>query len=211
MRELSDAVLRRLSVANNTTKCMVYCTKNAAEECALVVREASGDQAVAEVVEFVMPPASDLGDGTAHWASFTAVLFPEDQWKAAMTVWRDTGTGMSTRNAPFCLEELDYLESKSPNPAFQTPASRERSSGQVSQRLASVRSVAASIPVVKSFIAQMVTSEQQGQPAVNPGDVFLYPNGTNAIYTLSQTLASPDSECTVVSYGYGAPQFPSLL
>ena len=124
----------------------------------------------------------------------------EDQWKEAMTFWRDTGTGMSTRNAPFCLEELDYLESKSPNPAFQTPASRERSSGQVSQCLASVRSVAASIPVVKSFIAQMVTSEQQGQPAVNPGEVFLYPNGTNAIYSLSQTLASPSRHSTRCLY-----------
>ena len=78
MRELSDAVLCRLSVANNITKCMIYCTKKAAEECALVVREASGNHAIAEVVEFVMPPASDLGDGTANWASFTAVLFPED-------------------------------------------------------------------------------------------------------------------------------------
>lgn len=206
VRELSDAVLRRLSVANNTTKCMIYCSKKAAEECALVVREASGNQAVAEVVEFVMPPASDLDDGTAHWASFTAVLFPEDQWKEAMTFWRDTGTGMSTRNAPFCLEELDYLESKSPNPAFQTPASRERNNGQVSQFLASVRSAAASITAVKSFIGKMVTSEQQGQPAVNPDDVFLYPNGTNAIYSLSQTLASPNSEYTVISYGYGTSQ-----
>lgn len=206
MRELSEAVLRRLKVAHNTTKCMVYGSRKAAQECATIIRKTSGNQSIAEVVEFAMPSASDLGNGTAHWASFTAVLFPEDQWKEAMAFWRDTGTGMSTRHAPFCIEELDYLESKSPNPEFQTPASRGRDNGQVSQLLASVCSAAASIPVVKSFIGKMVTSEQQGQPAVNPDDVFLYPNGTNAIYSLSQTLASPNSEYTVVSYGYGTSQ-----
>ena len=187
---------------------MIYCSKTAAEECATIIRETSGNQSAAEVVEFVMPPASDLGDGTAQWASFTAVLFPEDQWKEAMAFWRDTGTGISTRNALFCLEELGYLESRSPNPSFQTPASQESISDQVSQCLASVRSATASISALKSFLGQIATSEQQGQPAVTPDDVFLYPNGTNAIYHLSQTLASPSSECTVVSFGYQAPQIP---
>lgn len=53
----------------------------------------------------------------------------------------------------------------------------------------------------KSCIAQLATSEQPGQPAVSPEDVFLYPNGMNAIYKLSETLISTTTDCTVAAYG----------
>lgn len=52
---------------------------------------------------------------------------------------------------------------------------------------------------VKSFLADLATSEQPGQPTVNPDEVFLYPTGMNAIYTLSQALVSP--EYKVAMYG----------
>lgn len=43
---------------------------------------------------------------------------------------------------------------------------------------------------LKAFLANLAMSEQPGEPEVNPDDVFLYPNGMNAIYSLSESLSS---------------------
>ncbi|KAE8389071.1 pyridoxal phosphate-dependent transferase [Aspergillus alliaceus] len=190
---------------------MVFSSAKAAQQCATTLKAASMRHSVVEVVEFVMSPASDLGDGTAYWAQFSATLFPDELWSEAMAFWRDTGAGISTRQAPFCLEELCYLESKSSNPAYQTSSPCKRENQPSSQLHTSVRSTLASETAVKSYIAQLVTSEQPGQPLVQPGDVFLYPNGTNAIYLLSQMLASSKAEPTVVAYGWLYPETVKAL
>jgi cystathionine gamma-synthase len=53
---------------------------------------------------------------------------------------------------------------------------------------------------LQSFIARLASSEQPEQPAVAPGDVLLYPNGMNAIYSLSESLVSLESDSQVVAY-----------
>ncbi|KAA8649398.1 hypothetical protein EYZ11_013194 [Aspergillus tanneri] len=211
VKELSDAVLHRLKVTDEMTGCMIFSSAKAAQQCATTLKATSRQQSVIEIVEFVMSPASDLGDGTAYWAQFSATLFPDELWSEALAFWRDTGTGISTRHAPFCLEELCYLESKSSNPAYQTSSPCKRENQSSSQLHMSVRSALVSIPAIQSVIAQFVTSEQPGQLPVQPDDVFLYPNGTNAIYLLSQMLASFKAEPTVVAYGWLYPETVKAL
>ncbi|GIJ92461.1 hypothetical protein Asppvi_011443 [Aspergillus pseudoviridinutans] len=210
-RDLSNAVLSRLRVTDAQIRCMVFSSGRAAQQCATVLKASWMERSMVEVVDFVMSPASDVEHGTAYWAQFSVILFPDALWSEAMNFWRDTGTGISTRHALFCLEELCYLESKSPNPAYQTAPPCQRGSQPSSPLHMSVRSALASIPVVKSFIAQLATSEQPGQPPVQSGDVFLYPNGTNAIYVLSQMLASYKAESTVVAYGWLYPETVKAL
>ncbi|KAF7585982.1 hypothetical protein BBP40_009754 [Aspergillus hancockii] len=165
----------------------------------------SGSASMVELVHFVMPLESNMGDTSHHWANFTAVLFPSDQLKEAMGFWRDTGSGLSTRHAEFSLEELDYLDSDSATVlAYRTPAPRKRSRNKTPQSLPWMRAATASVHELKSFIAYIATSEQPGQPAVSPNDVFLYPNGMNAIYSLSEALTSPDSKA--VMYGTNSNQ-----
>jgi hypothetical protein len=69
-----------------------------------------GSPYIVDVIRFSMHPESDVAP---NWASFSAVLFPLDLLKQAMGFWRDTGTGISTRHAEFCLSQFDYLVSDS--------------------------------------------------------------------------------------------------
>jgi cystathionine gamma-synthase len=147
-----------------------------------------------------------------HWANFSAVLFHNDLRKEAMGYWRDTGAGLSTRHASFCLEELDYLDSDSVNPKLRTPALQKRTHcRQLPAYAAWIQTAPASQHELQSFIARLASSEQPGQPAVAPGDVFLYPTGMNAIYSLSETLASLKSDSQVAAYGWLYPETVEVL
>lgn len=200
IRDLSDAVLRRLQINDTTISCMVFSSGAAGHQCATILKTLPSENPfTTEIVRFVMPLESNLGDTSAHWANFTAVLYPSDLLKAAMAFWRDTGSGLSTRHAEFCLEEFDYLDSDSATPAYRTPALRKRCRSETPASLTWMRAAAGNSHEVKSFLASIATSEQPGQPTVSPGDVFLYPTGMNAIYTLLDALASP--EYKVVMYG----------
>ncbi|GMG12840.1 unnamed protein product [Aspergillus oryzae] len=202
---LSDAVLRRLQINDTTVSCMVFSSGAAGHQCATVLKTLPSENPFTiKVVRFVMPLESNLGDTSSHWANFTAVLYPSDLLKAAMAFWRDTGSGLSTRHAEFCLEEFDYLDSDSSTPAYRTPASRKRCRGKTPESLIWMRAAARDSHEVKSFLADLATSEQPGQPTVNPDEVFLYPTGMNAIYTLSQALVSP--EYKVAMYGWLYPE-----
>jgi cystathionine gamma-synthase len=119
-----------------------------------------GSPYIVDVIRFSMHPESDVAP---NWASFSAVLFPLDLLKQAMGFWRDTGTGISTRHAEFCLSQFDYLVPDSATTkAFCTVATRKSPS-----LLAEIPSAAAG--EVKSVIAGVAT----GQLAVSPDDVFL--------------------------------------
>ncbi|KAJ5953741.1 pyridoxal phosphate-dependent transferase [Penicillium viridicatum] len=64
---------------------------------------------------------------------------------------------------------------------------------------------------IQTFIAQLATSERPGQPAVAPRDVFLYPTGTNAIYSLSESLVSLESDAQVAAYEWLYPETVEVL
>jgi cystathionine gamma-synthase len=66
--------------------------------------------------------------------------FPFELLKEAMAFWRDTGSGLSTRHAKFCLGELEYLDCDSDNPEFRSPAPLKRDHRRIPQSLACVQS-----------------------------------------------------------------------
>lgn len=197
------AVLQRLRVTN--TSCMVFASAVAARKCITALSTApaySEAPSPLQHVRFYMPPESNLGDKPTHWANFSAIIIPSDLWKEAMAFWRDTGTGLSSRHAEFCLEEFQYLDSDSLTPEFCTSAPQKRNHRQVPHYVARIQSAASRVDELKAFLANLATSEQPGEPEVNPDDVFLYPNGMNAIYSLSESLSTLKTGSTVVAYGY---------
>ncbi|KAE8136498.1 pyridoxal phosphate-dependent transferase [Aspergillus pseudotamarii] len=213
VRDLADAVLHRLQITDKSISCMVFRSANAARLCAADLQAVASDSQfrVLQTVQFVMPLESNWGSSATHWANFTAVLFPGDLKKQAMAFWRDTGAGLSTRHATYCLEELDYLDSDSSEPTFRTPALQKRSCRQSQQSVMLTQSADSSMGEIKTFLAQLATSEQPGQPAVDPDDVFLYPNGMNAIYALSEGVASFAADSTVAAYGWLYPETVDVL
>lgn len=151
---------------------------------------------ILETVRFYMPPESVREEGEIRWTNFSAVLFPENLWKSAMGVWRDFGTGVSTRHAEFCLDNLRYLDADSSNANLRSPAPCKRA---LNEPGFDFRQAATDMAEVKSLIGRLVTSEQPGQITVRPDDVFVYPNGMNAIYAATEALAMLDA--AVVAYG----------
>lgn len=142
-----------------------------------------------------------------YWANLSAVLFHNDLRKKAMGYWRDTGARLSTRHASFCLEEFDCLDSDSVNQASRTPVPKKRN---LTGSCQSMR-LGCRMRELQSFIAQLATSEQPKQRTVAPGDVLLYPNGINAIKSLSESLVSLESDSQVVAYGWLYPETAEVL
>ncbi|KAL4985770.1 pyridoxal phosphate-dependent transferase [Aspergillus falconensis] len=214
VRDLADAVLRRLEITDENICCMVVNSAKAGRECASFLHtESMEKQLRLEVVRFFMPAESNIKNTAGmHWANFSAVLFHGDLRKKAMCYWRDTGAGLSTRHASFCLEEFEYLDSDSVNAALRTPAPKKREPHrQLPEYSTWIQNAHARQRELQSIIARLATSEQPGKLAVAPGDVFLYPNGMNAIYSLSESLASLWSDSQVVAYGWLYPETVEVL
>lgn len=77
-----------------------------------------------------------------------------------MGYWRDTGARLSTRHASFCVEEFDYLDSGSVNPALRTPAPKKRKSHRQLPEYATWIQIAhASQQELQSFIARLQSSQ----------------------------------------------------
>ncbi|KAJ5093187.1 pyridoxal phosphate-dependent transferase [Penicillium angulare] len=214
VRDLADAVLQRLQINDKNITCMMFNSPKAGEECASLLQADSVEKGLRlEVARFFIPAESNITKFSGvHWANFSAVIFHNDLKKTAMGYWRDTGAGISTRHASFCLEEFDYLDSDSVNPALRTPAPRKRNSHRGLPEYATwMQNAPANQKRLQSFIAQLATSEHPGQSAVTPEDVFLYPNGMNAIYSLSESLASLQTDSQVVAYGWLYPETVEVL
>ncbi|KAI9044655.1 uncharacterized protein KD926_011625 [Aspergillus affinis] len=191
-----------------TTCCMVFGSDTAARKCAGILGSKGlcyEHRAPLHVVRFFMPPESNSGKATFHWANFSVVLLPSDRWKDAMTFWRDTGSGLSTRHAEYCRGEMEYLDSGSSTPGFRTAAPRKRKLQELLEFSNSAQSG------LRATLAQLATSDRPSEPTVQKDDVFLYPNGMNAIYSLSEALASISGGKTVAAFGTLADQHNSII
>jgi cystathionine gamma-synthase len=191
---------------------MVFASSTAASKCLTALRDSitsEEDPALLETVRFFMPPGAARGVTTFYWANFSAVLLPSTLWKRAMAFWRDSGSGLSTRHAEFCIGELGYLDSDSSNAVFCSPAPLKRDNRQTTQLLDRVQGATGSMPELKRIIAELATSDEPGELAVHPNDVFPYPTGMNAIFSLSEGLISVTAESTVVAFGYYPPRDPT--
>lgn len=145
--------------------------------------------------------------GTDNLTTIFALLFPVTCFDKVMGYWRDTGSGISSRHAEYLLKLFDKLESKSANSDYFT-SSREEPGTEIEHPkwIHKLPSGQAEKQAVKELIAHLSTSESNnddGSAAVSPrpADVFLFPNGMSAIYTLSRALASCPGSHEVVGYG----------
>jgi len=214
IRDLADAVLQRLQITDKNIDCMVFPSPKTGQGCtSLLHAESVKKQLGLELVRFLIPAELSTPEITgAHWANFSAVLFHNDLKKAAMGYWRDTGAGLSTRHASFCLENFDYLKSEAVNPELRTPAPKKiESHRQMPGYSTQMQNEEANKQVIQTFIAQLATSEQPGQSAVATRDVFLYPTGMNAIYSLSESLVSLESHAQAAAYGWLYPETVEVL
>ncbi|RFU29334.1 hypothetical protein B7463_g7019, partial [Scytalidium lignicola] len=201
IRQLSDAVLHRLNVTMpKEINSMVFVSEASAVRFVETLSMQNTDDPHVELIKFFLPKKSGLPLADAYWAAFNVVLYPTGLAKEAAAYWRDTGDGISTRHAEFCLDRLDYLQSESTNPTFCTPPIRFTIA---ETRLATpCSSGVAERRVLQEFIADLTSSEQPGQRKVNPESVFLYPRGMSAIYSVMRALASIGRPSRVVAYGW---------
>lgn len=200
---LSKAVLNRLGITDENTKCMMFSSQIAAQKCIALLKSspAFAECPHVDAVRFFMPSESNEGKSEFHWANFSAVILPSQLWKTAMSFWRDTGSGLSSRNAEYCLTELDYLDLDATDPKLRVPAPKKRNHRESPPPLSGIEATSNSIKQLKTFLGQLATSEKAGQPHVGKDDVFLYPNGMNAIWSFSETISSLNANSTIVAFG----------
>ncbi|RDW78706.1 Cys metabolizm PLP-dependent enzyme [Aspergillus mulundensis] len=206
VQDLSDAVLHRLQVSTDC-RCMVFASVAAASECLEALRRSDEQKSFTETVRFFMPAESNSnGIAGPHWANFSAVLLAPDLWDEAMAYWRDSGNGLSTRHAEYILTELDYLDSDCAGMLeLRTPALRKRGGGICREIPASYQKIQAaesSFSELRDALARLASSNRPGEPPVQPDDVFLFPTGINAVYSLSECLAGSDKTATVAAFGW---------
>ncbi|KAF7615853.1 hypothetical protein AFLA_009359 [Aspergillus flavus NRRL3357] len=204
--ELSTILSKQ--VHSRTLWC-IFSSGAAGHQCATVLETLPSENPFTiKVVRLVMPLESNLGDTSSHWANFTAVLYPSDLLKAAMAFWRDTSSGLSIRHAEFCLEEFDYLDSDSSTPVYRTPASRKRCRGKTPESLIWMRAAARNSHEVKSFLADLATSEQPGQPTVSPDEVFTRIQGcyVRMLYPETVDVVRRGTWAECLSYKYGTEE-----
>lgn len=68
-------------------------------------------------------------DETKEWSTFYALLFPVAYLIDVMGHWRDTGSGMSSRQAEYCSEVFDDLKSDSANTGYCPRTSEDSAVG----------------------------------------------------------------------------------
>ncbi|KAG4431945.1 hypothetical protein IFR05_012564 [Cadophora sp. M221] len=199
IQSLITCIARRLQIENDEISCMVFPSPRMARFCATVLR-ASRPEAVIDTVRFYLPREPNNDNGENDWTDFTAVLFPAELNKESMMVWMDTGAGITTRHAEYCLKTFDFLASESLVPAYQTPPPSTPTSGY--QTLNEWRQSAhRDMNDLRARIAELVTSEKLGLKRVEAEDVLIFPTGMNAIFSAFEALATLAPNSDIVAYG----------
>lgn len=190
VRSLRGAILARLSAADSRLICMMFPTSRSCLECMEGVNNAKTRDGQMDIVRFFIPRAQHIA-----WTEFLALLYDPAHEKHIMDFWRDSGKVISPRHAQYCADNLHLMATDSLNSSFTAPAYSPLTAFVPLPDAASVGYA------VRSLIASLVTSEQPGQAKIDPADVFLYPTGMTAVYTLSQACASLFDEPVVVTFG----------
>ncbi|KAK0111852.1 hypothetical protein ONS96_001120 [Cadophora gregata f. sp. sojae] len=201
---LITRIRERLNIKDDTIACMVFPSSRIAEYCATVLR-ASRSEAPANTVRFLLSNESIIHNGDNAWTNFSVVLFPTNLTKESMLVWMDTGAGITTRYAEYCLENFDLLASESTEQTFETQATKRRYSENKKLNYWT-RSACNDMHDLRTRIAQLVTSENTKLKRGKADDVFIFPTGMNAIFTAFEALAALNPKSNVVAYGWLYPE-----
>lgn len=201
IRSLAGAALQRLKVEQNAgISALIFVSAASATRYVASLSSRNPGAGPVEAVRFFLPEESKSPTLEAYWATFTVVLYPTDLLKEGMSYWRDTGDGISTRHAEYCLGCLDYLQSDCANPSFCTPPLKSNINGN--KQLPKLETSGDSErQALKEFIAKLATSEQPTQKQVTSENVFLYPRGMSAINAVSRALVPSEATSEVVAYG----------
>jgi cystathionine gamma-synthase len=195
IRSLIIRVKQRLKVNSNDLVCFIFPSPDDANDYAVMLREKSAE---VHHVRFSSPGpvSSENGDDQL---SFSALLLPSNLKEHAMSFWVNFGTGITTRHAEYCLKHFDELISKSPVDEFKTVATAIPSRDPSSE--AWIQRGPRDLEDLKAHIAHLATSERSGLKCVEAGDVFVFPNGMNAIYNAAEAIAVSNPKSGVVAYG----------
>ncbi|KAJ5531565.1 Pyridoxal phosphate-dependent transferase major region subdomain 2 [Penicillium freii] len=170
VRELTERILERLGLGGvDGVSCMVLWSLPSVSRCERVIRDSGAPGDAVVPVRFFLPERLSC---EASWLEIHAIIYPTQYFGAAFTNWINTGDGMSSRHAEFCLPGFDYLQSHSSNPAFCTVPPK-------------------TLVVKGEPIPVLLTSgtvELDSLPS--PNDVFLYPGGMSAINAVARALGN---------------------
>ncbi|RFN43580.1 cys/met metabolism, pyridoxal phosphate-dependent enzyme [Fusarium flagelliforme] len=207
LRSLIIRVKERLCISDGDTLGLVFPSAWLADLCVRTLRLSNPDtHQTMRCVRFIPPNlhGSEAGDG---YLSFSVVLFPVSLKKPAMGVWMDTGAGMTTRHAEYCLEHFEslVLDNSVPAPGNDTGL------GSVSPDTTWSEYAPGDLRDLSTRIALLTTSEMKDLKPVTADDVFVFPTGMNAIFTASEALAALCPETAVVAYGWLYPETVNVL
>lgn len=201
IRKLGQEVLARLDLARSGIRYAIVPTLGAATRCLTALKkQASTPQDVLSTHFFLDGQSMKSENDLLRWASFYVVIFPESLASEGTAFWRDTGNGITSRHAEYCLARFHLLKSESENPSLcsQPPESGAAATEQPDQ---AVPSADAEELDIRTAIAKLATSEQIGQARVDTKDVFLYQGGMCAISATARAIAALSNRSEAVAYG----------
>ncbi|XEV01775.1 hypothetical protein FSHL1_007062 [Fusarium sambucinum] len=209
LRSLLLRVKERLCILDDDTLGLLFPSAWVANLCVETLRLSSPDNhPTIRSVRFVSQ-ASQGSKKEVVYLAFSVVLFPATLEKSAMGVWMDTGAGMSTRQAEYCLEHFESLV------LYDSVSAHEDSTGLASVSADGIKIQSGHVPEdlhgLATRIALWTTSERKDLKPVMAEDVLIFPTGMNAIFTTSEALAVLCPEITVVAYGWLYPETVHVL
>ncbi|OBS25878.1 hypothetical protein FPOA_06412 [Fusarium poae] len=210
LRLLFHRIKARYGITGDDTLGLVFPSLRVANLCAKAMRLLAPDDVPRiHTVRFV-PSKDKVPQEEETYLVFSVVLFPARLKKSAMSIWMDTGAGMSTRHAEYCLEHLyslteDHLLLRYEATNGLGPVSEDARYNAWSEQEPE------DLHNLKTRIALWTTSERKDLKPVTAEDVLVFPTGMNAIFTTSEALAAMCLETTVVAYGWLYPETVNVL
>ncbi|KAH7178207.1 pyridoxal phosphate-dependent transferase [Fusarium sp. MPI-SDFR-AT-0072] len=200
IRSLVERVRGRLKIDSDDLVCYIFPSSDDADDYAAQLQKKN---AVVHHVRFFSPVPANSANGN-HYLAFSALLVPPDFKAYVMEVWVNLGTGITTRHAEYCLKHFDELISTSPAAEFNTVATEKPSHDPYSEEW--IQRGARDLEDLKAYIASLATSETPGLKDVKAKDVFVFPNGMNAIYNAAEAIAINNPKSSVVAFGWIYPE-----
>ncbi|KAJ5473096.1 hypothetical protein N7530_007097 [Penicillium desertorum] len=194
---LTEAALRRVKRSAGV-KARIFVSKEAASRLERTVKE-KDTTANVSAIDFKVHQSDT--SGILNWAHFVLLLFPESFEEEAFTFWLNHGDGISNRHAEFCLELLDFMDTRCEENVteFQTNGPR---SGDAPAGLAGwTNSGFAEKSIIKSVLSETIKSRNATMAPVQPQDVFLYSTGMMAIGKIARAMSDMSGDAAAVVFG----------
>ncbi|KAG5795824.1 hypothetical protein H9Q69_005147 [Fusarium xylarioides] len=199
IRSLVKRVSQRLRFDSHDLDCYIFPSSDDTDDYAAQLQAINIE---AHHVRFCSPVP---GPATSTlYLAFSALLVPPGSRRLVRDIWVNLGTGITTRHTEYCLGYFDELISTSPLSRYSTVAERTPSHDPYLAEW--IQRGASDLAGLKTFIARLATSEKPGKKPVEAKDVFIFPNGMNAIYNASEAIAINNPNKSVVTFGWIYPE-----